>query len=117
MGVLCQDYPIRHSDRTVTVSQRTAPTRASVPRARQSYLFGQSRATLPSAISPKSHVDASDDRSIPKGAMLMPPELDPDVEMLDPDDPDSWDSDPDDWPGWTDAHRYAPRRHAAGGGR
>jgi hypothetical protein len=58
-------------------------------------------------------VDANDDRSIPRGAAVMPPELDPE-ESLDPEDPDSWESYPATWPAWTDAHRYTFTRPAAG---
>jgi hypothetical protein len=91
---------------------QTASPGASVPRARQSYLFDHLGASAYPPISRKSHLDASDDRSIPPGAAIVPPEIDPE-EWLDPEDPDSLESDPQTWPAWTDSHRYAVTRGGA----
>ena len=94
---------------------RAARWRASALRARQSYLFDHPGASPYPVHLQKSLMDASDDRSIPRGAAIVPPEIDPE-EAVDPADPDSWDSDPASWPAWTDAQSYAPTRRALGGG-
>lgn len=94
------------------MNQRTVPHGAPVPRARQSYLFDQCEASGAYPPRPRFHLDLSDDRSIPTGARLVPPELDPD-DRVDPDDPDSLESDPHAWPAWTDGHRYATDRGGA----
>jgi hypothetical protein len=94
---------------------QTAPSRAPVPRARQSYLFEQAAARGAYPLSPRFPVDASDDRSTPDEEPPPGPELDPEALCCDPTDPDSWASDPVTWPAWTDLVPYALTRRPGGG--
>lgn len=96
------------------MKQQTAPRGLPVPRARQSYLFDHRGASPYPSFSTGPHPQSGMDRSIPRDAAIVPPELDPEG-PIDPEDPDWIEADPADWPGWTDGVRYAPTRR--GGGR
>jgi hypothetical protein len=72
---------------------RTASNGASVPRARQVYLFEQSSASGAYPGTSKFYVDPR-----APDAPAAGPELDPEALCCDPTDPDSWASDPETWP-------------------